>query len=153
MEPSKTPKTSRPAPAQTGSGPSRIRELPALTFDDVLLEPAHSLVHPKDVSTASRFSRGITLNIPLVSAAMDTVSESEMAIAMAREGGLGIIHKNLSIDEQARQVAKVKRFESGVIRNPFTLFEDATIQEAIDLMLKHSMKFRLFTLSLMYLLL
>ena len=83
----------RPAPETPGSGPSRIRELPSLTFDDVLLEPAHSLVHPKDVSTASRFSRGITLNIPLVSAAMDTVSESEMAIAMARAGGIAVLHK------------------------------------------------------------
>ena len=110
----------------------------ALTFDDVLLVPAYSAVLPKETVTASRLTREIGVNIPLVSAAMDTVTEAELAIALARAGGIGIIHKNLSIDEQARQVAKVKRFESGIIRNPFTLTEDATIQDALDLMLRHS---------------
>ena len=110
----------------------------ALTFDDVLLVPAYSAVLPKETITASRLTREIGVNIPLVSAAMDTVTEAELAIALARAGGIGIIHKNLSIDEQARQVAKVKRFESGIIRNPFTLTEDATIQDALDLMLRHS---------------
>ena len=110
----------------------------ALTFDDVLLVPAYSNVLPKETVVKSRLTRQIELNIPLVSAAMDTVTEAELAIALARAGGIGIIHKNLSIDEQARQVAKVKRFESGIIRNPIHLFEDATIQDAIDLMLRHS---------------
>ena len=110
------PKENRPAPATTGSGPSRIngtvpqsgasriRTDAALTFDDVLLVPLHSLTHPKDVSTVSRFSRGLTLNVPLVAAAMDTVTESEMAIAMARQGGIGVLHKNMSIDRQAAEV-------------------------------------------------
>ena len=110
----------------------------ALTFDDVLLVPAYSSVLPKEAVVASRLTRKIAVNIPLVSAAMDTVTEAELAIALARAGGIGIIHKNLSIDEQARQVAKVKRFESGIIRNPFTLYDDATIQDALDLMLRHS---------------
>jgi IMP dehydrogenase len=110
----------------------------ALTFDDVLLVPAYSSVLPKETVVASKLTRKIEVNIPLVSAAMDTVTEAELAIALARAGGIGIIHKNLSIDEQARQVAKVKRFESGIIRNPFTLYEDATIQEAMELMLRHS---------------
>ncbi|NTW75201.1 MAG: IMP dehydrogenase [Chlorobiaceae bacterium] len=110
----------------------------ALTFDDVLLVPAYSSVLPKETVVSSRLTRQIEVNIPLVSAAMDTVTEAELAIALARAGGIGIIHKNLSIDEQARQVAKVKRFESGIVRNPFTLFEDATIQDALDLMIRHS---------------
>jgi IMP dehydrogenase len=110
----------------------------ALTFDDVLLVPAYSAVLPKETVVASRLTRNIGVNIPLVSAAMDTVTEAELAIALARAGGIGIIHKNLPIDEQARQVAKVKRFESGVIRNPFTLYDDATIQDALDLMIRHS---------------
>jgi IMP dehydrogenase len=110
----------------------------ALTFDDVLLVPSYSAVLPKETIVRSRLTRKIEVNIPLVSAAMDTVTEAELAIALAKAGGIGIIHKNLSIDEQARQVAKVKRFESGIIRNPFTLFEDATIQDALDLMLRHS---------------
>ncbi len=123
--------SSRPAPGSSGSGPSRfsdpsdaeprIRDAAALTFDDVLLEPAHSLVHPKDVSTVTRFSRGITLNVPLVSAAMDTVSESEMAIAMARAGGIAVLHKNMSVDRQAAEVDRVKRSESGIIRDPIRL--------------------------------
>ena len=114
--------------------PERIRAEAALTFDDVLLLPRHSLVHPKDVATASRFSRGITLQIPLVSAAMDTVTESEMAIAMARAGGIGVLHKNMAIDRQAAEVDRVKRSESGMIRNPITLQPTATLRETVALM-------------------
>ncbi|NTW51837.1 MAG: IMP dehydrogenase [Chlorobiaceae bacterium] len=110
----------------------------ALTFDDVLLVPSYSAVLPKETIVRSKLTRQIEVNIPLVSAAMDTVTEADLAIALARAGGIGIIHKNLTIEEQARQVAKVKRFESGIIRNPFTLFEDATIQDALDLMIRHS---------------
>jgi IMP dehydrogenase len=119
-----------------GHLPDRIRAEHALTFDDVLLVPRHSLVHPKDVSTASRFSRGITLPVPLISAAMDTVTESEMAIAMARAGGIGVLHKNMAIDRQAAEVDRVKRSESGMIRNPITLQPTATLREAVTLMAK-----------------
>ncbi len=112
----------------------RIRTDAALTFDDVLLVPRHSVVHPKDVSTSTRFTRGITLQVPLVSAAMDTVTESEMAIAMARAGGIGVLHKNMSIDRQAAEVDRVKRSESGMIRNPITLQPSATLREAVALM-------------------
>jgi IMP dehydrogenase len=115
-------------------GDARIRSEPALTFDDVLLLPAHSTVHPRDVTTASRFTRGITLNVPLVSAAMDTVTESEMAIVMARAGGIGVIHKNMSIDRQAAEVDRVKRSESGMILDPITLSPDASLREAVALM-------------------
>ena len=110
----------------------------ALTFDDVLLIPAYSGVLPKETRISTRLTKSIELNIPLVSAAMDTVTESRLAIALARSGGIGIIHKNLSIGEQAREVARVKRYESGIIRDPFTLYEDATMQDALDLMLRHS---------------
>ena len=110
----------------------------ALTFDDVLLIPAYSNVLPKETNVSSRLTKTISLKIPMVSAAMDTVTEAGLAIALARSGGIGIVHKNLSIEQQAREVAKVKRFESGIIRNPFTLYEDATMQDAIDLMLRHS---------------
>uniref|UniRef100_Q3ATB3 Inosine-5'-monophosphate dehydrogenase n=1 Tax=Chlorobium chlorochromatii (strain CaD3) TaxID=340177 RepID=Q3ATB3_CHLCH len=110
----------------------------ALTFDDVLLVPAYSAVLPKETTTACRLTNTISLNIPLVSAAMDTVTESRLAIALARAGGIGIIHKNLSIEQQAREVAKVKRYESGIIRNPFTLYDDATVQDALDLMHRHA---------------
>jgi len=113
---------------------SSLRPGVALTFDDVLLAPRHSTVHPRDVSTASRFSRGIPLYIPLVSAAMDTVTESEMAIAMARAGGLGIIHKNMAVDRQAGEIDRVKRSESGMIRNPITLRPDRPLREAAVLM-------------------
>ncbi len=106
----------------------------ALTFDDVLLEPAYSAVHPRDVDVRSRFSRHIAINVPIVSSAMDTVTESEMAIALAREGGLGVIHKNLSIGEQCAQVDRVKRSESGMIVDPVTLPPGATIGEAHDIM-------------------
>ena len=113
-----------------------MRAEPALTFDDVLLAPRHSVTHPKDVSTASRFTTGISLNIPLVSAAMDTVTESEMAIAMARAGGIGVIHKNMSIDRQAAEVDRVKRSESGMILKPITLGPEATLREANALMMR-----------------
>ena len=102
----------------------------ALTFDDVLLVPRLSEVHPRDVRLATRFSRRIPLNIPIVSAAMDTVTESELAIALAREGGIGVIHKNLSIAEQSAQVDRVKRSESGMIVDPVTLPPTATVAEA-----------------------
>jgi IMP dehydrogenase len=115
---------------------ARVRPDPALTFDDVLLVPRHARTHPKDVSTATRFTRGIALNIPLVSAAMDTVTESEMGIAMARAGGIGVIHKNMSIDRQAAEVDRVKRSESGMILNPITLAPDATLREATNLMMR-----------------
>ena len=116
------------------SSACRIREDLALTFDDVLLAPRHSLVHPRDVSIRSRLTRGITLNIPLIAAAMDTVTESEMAIAMARAGAIGVIHKNMSIDKQASEIDRVKRSESGMILNPTTLPPDATLREAVNLM-------------------
>src|SRR5881396_1600148 len=100
---------------------STLRPGVALTFDDVLLVPRHSTVHPRDVSTTSRFTRDIALSIPFVSAAMDTVTEADMAMAMARAGGLGIIHKNMTLERQAAEVDRVKRSESGMIRNPITL--------------------------------
>jgi len=105
----------------------------ALTFDDVLLVPAHSLVLPKDVCLKTRLSRRIHLNLPLVSAAMDTVTEARLAIAMAQEGGIGIIHKNLSIEQQAAEVRKVKRFEAGVVRDPITIGADANLLELQEL--------------------
>src|SRR4051794_12075078 len=106
----------------------------ALTFDDVLLVPQHSNVLPTEVDVSSWFTRNIRLNVPLVSAAMDTVTESGLAIAMAQLGGLGIIHKNLSIEEQASEVDRVKRSESGMIVNPITLAPRNLIYEALDLM-------------------
>ena len=101
----------------------------ALTFDDVLLVPAHSDVLPRDVSLQTRLTREITLNIPLLSAAMDTVTEAPLAIALAQEGGIGIVHKNMSIDAQAAQVARVKRFESGVVKDPVTVTPDMTVRD------------------------
>ena len=121
-------------PAPSEGGHSRIRSEPALTFDDVLLLPGHSAVHPRDVDTSSRFTRGISLNVPLVSAAMDTVTESEMAIVMARAGGIGVIHKNMSIDRQVAEVDRVKRAESGMILNPISLAPEASLREAVALM-------------------
>ena len=105
----------------------------ALTFDDVSLVPAHSIVLPKDVSLSTQLTRGITLNLPIVSAAMDTVTEARLAIAMAQLGGIGIIHKNMSLQQQAAHVAQVKNFEAGVIREPFTVGPDTTIGEVIKL--------------------
>lgn len=108
-----------------------------LTFDDVLLIPAYSEVLPKTVQLQTKFSRNIRLNIPFVTAAMDTVTESAMAIAIAREGGIGVIHKNMSIDEQARQVAIVKRAENGMIYDPVTIRRGSTVQDALDMMAEY----------------
>ena len=105
----------------------------ALTFDDVLLVPAYSQVLPKDVDLSTQFSRRIRLNLPLVSAAMDTVTEARLAIAMAQEGGIGIVHKNLTADEQAAQVAKVKRYESGVLRDPVVITPEHTVLQVMQL--------------------
>ena len=105
-----------------------------LTYDDVLLVPAYSEILPRDVDTSSQFTRTIRLNVPLVSAAMDTVTESSLAIAIAQEGGIGVLHKNMSIEKQASEVRKVKRSESGMIHDPVILKEDAKIKEALDLM-------------------
>ncbi len=146
MAPSTT-ETSRPASGiASGSGlsrngadaarASRIRDELALTFDDVLLAPRHSLTHPREVSIRSHFTRGIALNVPLVSAAMDTVTESEMAIMMARSGAIGVLHKNMSIDRQAAEVDRVKRSESGMILNPITLSPTASLREAVSLMMR-----------------
>ncbi len=109
----------------------------AYTFDDVLLVPAKSEVLPRDVDVSTYLTRNIKLNIPLVSAAMDTVTESEMAIAIAREGGIGIIHKNMSIERQASEVDRVKRSESGMILNPITLTPDRKVREALEIMSKY----------------
>jgi len=111
-----------------------FRSAPALTFDDVLLVPRHASIHPRNVNVKTRFTRRIELHIPLVSAAMDTVTESEMAMAMAREGGIGVIHKNMPIDRQAAEVDRVKRSESGMILNPITLGPDRPVREAMQLM-------------------
>lgn len=105
----------------------------ALTFDDVLLVPGYSEVMPKDVSLKSRLTRRIELNIPLLSAAMDTVTEARLAIAMAQEGGMGIIHKNMTVEQQAAEVRKVKKFESGVVKDPITIDADATVGELVEL--------------------
>ena len=109
----------------------------ALTFDDVLLVPAFSQVLPRDTSLATRLSRRITLNLPLVSAAMDTVTEARLAIAIAQEGGIGIIHKNLTAQQQAREVARVKRYESGVLRDPITVGPDMPVREVMALSQQH----------------
>ena len=111
------------------------RVLPTgLTFDDVLLVPAYSEVLPREVSTVGRFSRNITLNIPIVSAAMDTVTEAPLAIALAREGGIGVVHKNMSIAAQAAHVRRVKRAESGMIYDPVTILKDNTVGDALQIM-------------------
>ena len=109
-----------------------------LTYDDVLLIPAYSEVLPRDVDTRSYLTRKIRLNIPIVSAAMDTVTESELAIALAQAGGIGILHKNMTIQQQAEEVRKVKRSESGMIQDPVTLHEDATIGDALQIMKEYS---------------
>ncbi len=105
----------------------------ALTFDDVLLVPAHSRVLPKEVSLKTYLTRHIALNIPLLSAAMDTVTESRLAISIAQEGGLGIIHKNMTPEEQAQHVRVVKKYESGVIKEPITVAPDVSIREVMEI--------------------
>ena len=109
-------------------------KMEGLTFDDVLLIPAYSEVLPRTVDLTTRFSRRITLNVPLVSAAMDTVTEARLAIAIAREGGIGVIHKNMSIAEQARQVHAVKRAENGMIYDPVTILTGSTVRDALAMM-------------------
>src|SRR4051812_24773258 len=108
-----------------------------ITFDDVLLEPGYSEVVPRDVDVRTQLTRNVRLNIPLLSSPMDTVTESELAIALAQEGGLGIVHKNLKPEEQAREVEKVKRSENGIIVAPVTLSPDATVAEAREVMATH----------------
>ena len=109
----------------------------ALTFDDVLLVPAHSQILPRDVSLATKLTRNITLNLPLLSAAMDTVTEGRLAIALAQEGGIGIIHKNLTAKAQAAEVAKVKRFESGILKDPITVSPNMTVRDVMDITRQH----------------
>ena len=113
-----------------------VRE--ALTFDDVLLQPGHSVVMPSDVSVATRLTRDIHLNLPIISAAMDTVTEARLAIAMAQAGGIGVIHRNMEPEQQAEEVRKVKRYESGMVVDPITIFPDSKLAEALDLMRRHS---------------
>ncbi len=109
----------------------------ALTFDDVLLQPGYSEIVATDVSIRTRLTRGIDLNMPLVSAAMDTVTEARLAIAMAQEGGIGIIHKNMTPEEQAKQVFRVKKYESGVVKDPITIQQEATLAELLELTTRH----------------
>jgi len=123
-------------PARGAEPETRVGSEPALTFDDVLLLPGYSEVHPRDVDTTTQLTREITLNVPVVSAAMDTVTESALAIAIAQEGGIGIIHKNLPVAEQVEEVDRVKRSESGMIVNPITLPPDVPINRALELMEK-----------------
>ena len=108
--------------------------LKGLTFDDVLLIPGYSEILPKEVSLKAQLTKNISLNIPIISAAMDTVTESEMAIAVARESGIGIIHKNLSIENQINEVNRVKRSESGMIQDPITITSDKSLKEAMNIM-------------------
>ncbi|MGL6030202.1 MAG: IMP dehydrogenase, partial [Legionella sp.] len=110
----------------------------ALTFDDVLLVPAHSLILPKDVSLKTKLTRNINLNIPLLSAAMDTVTEARLAIALAQEGGIGIIHKNMTITQQADEVRRVKKFESGMVKDPIAVAPDVTVNELLNIMTRYS---------------
>ena len=105
----------------------------ALTFDDVLLVPAYSEVLPREVDLSTRLTRRIRLNLPVVSAAMDTVTEARLAIAIAQEGGIGIIHKSMTVEAQAREVARVKKYESGVVVDPITVTPDVTIREVLEL--------------------
>jgi IMP dehydrogenase len=109
----------------------------ALTFDDVLLLPAHSNVLPRDASLRTWLTRDLALNIPMLSAAMDTVTEGRLAIALAQEGGIGIVHKNMTIERQAAEVRHVKKFESGVVQDPMTMSPDTSIHEAMELTHKH----------------
>ena len=109
-----------------------------LAFDDVLLRPGHSTVMPSGVNVATRLTRTISLNLPIVSSAMDTVTEARLAIAMAQAGGIGVIHRNLDPADQAEEVRKVKRFESGMVVDPITIFPDATLADALSVMRRAS---------------
>src|SRR5438477_13098068 len=113
----------------------KLRE--ALTFDDVLIRPGLSALLPSDADIRTRITREISLNIPIIASAMDTVTEAKMAIAMAQAGGLGVIHRNLDPDEQASQVRQVKKFESGMVVNPVTIDPQASLADALDLMKSH----------------
>src|SRR5881275_2445262 len=117
---------------------ARMTFVEALTFDDVLLRPGHSTVMPSGVDLTTRFTRTINLNIPIISSAMDTVTEARLAIAMAQAGGIGVIHRNLEPEQQADELRKVKRFESGMVVDPITIFPDATLAEALALMRRSS---------------
>jgi IMP dehydrogenase len=119
-------------------GPPTLDSGVALTFDDVLLVPAASEILPSQADVKTRVTRSISLNIPVISSAMDTVTEARLAIAMAQEGGIGVIHRNLSPEEQARQVALVKKYESGIVLNPVTIHPSASLREALALMAEHS---------------
>ena len=110
----------------------------ALTFDDVSLIPSYSDVLPKDVSLKTRLTTELSLNVPLISAAMDTITEARLAIAIAQEGGIGVVHKNMPLDQQAEQVRIVKKYEAGVIKDPITVRPDATISEVIDITHRHN---------------
>ncbi|MFO1114225.1 MAG: IMP dehydrogenase [Beijerinckiaceae bacterium] len=118
--------------------PERPTLFEALTFDDVLLRPGHSEIMPSGVDIRSRLTRGISLNLPIISSAMDTVTEARLAIAMAQAGGIGVIHRNLEPEEQAEEVRKVKRYESGMVVNPITIFPDETLGDALALMSRYS---------------
>jgi IMP dehydrogenase len=122
-------------PHTTARAAARIEE--ALAFDDVLLVPGYSQVLPSNTDTRTRLTSGISLNIPLIPAAMDTVTEGDMAIAMAQHGGIGVIHKNLSPTDQAAQIRRVKKFESGMVVNPLTIHPDQTLTDAKALMATH----------------
>ncbi len=126
-----------PAVLENGMSTRSLLLDEALTFDDVLLVPAYSNVLPRDVDTKTQLTREITLNIPIISAAMDTVTEKDLAIAIAREGGIGIIHKNMSVEKQADQVRSVKRSESGMIQDPVTLSKSSSVHQATELMQRY----------------
>src|SRR5271168_4603999 len=130
-----SPQQTLPSPTHVGAAFPRVEE--ALAFDDVLVVPAYSQVLPSATSTVTRLTRGITLNIPLISAAMDTVTESDMAIAMAQLGGMGVIHKNLTPEQQAAHVRQVKKYESGMVVNPLTVHPDQTLGELMALKSSH----------------
>ena len=116
---------------------TKINATPSLTYDDVLIKPGYSECLPSNTHLESRFSKNIPLNIPLASAAMDTVTEAPVAIAMAKEGGIGVIHKNLSIENQARDVEKVKKYEAGMVFDPITIGPEATLKSMVELTSMH----------------
>jgi len=124
--------------AARSQGPLNIDSAVALTFDDVLLVPAASEILPSQADVGTQLTRSIRLNIPVLSSAMDTVTEARLAIAMAQEGGIGVIHRNLAPEEQARQVALVKKYESGIVLNPVTIHPEASLREALEMMAEHS---------------